>query len=151
MPVIKHKQFIHAPIELCFDLARNVDVHMETTAETKEKAIGGVTKGLLEKGDIVTWEATHFGIKQRLTAKVIHMEKHTVFVDVMVKGAFKCFTHTHQFEEKKDGTVMIDIFDYKSPFGPIGFIADKLFLEKYMRDFIISRGKELTRIAESAN
>ena len=44
---------------------------------------------------------------------------------------------------------MIDTFEYKSPFGPIGMIADKLFLEKYMTDFIISRAKELKRIAEN--
>lgn len=103
MPIIKHKQFIQAPVDVCFDLARNVDIHTETTAKTKEKAVGGVTQGLLEKGDTVTWEATHFGIKQRLTAKVIHMEKPIVFVDIMVKGVFTSFTHTHQFKEEKDG------------------------------------------------
>lgn len=151
MPIIKHKQFIQAPVDVCFDLARNVDIHTETTAKTKEKAINGVTQGLLEKGDTVTWEATHFGIKQRLTAKVIHMEKPTVFVDIMVKGAFRSFTHTHQFKEEKGGTIMIDTFEYTSPFGPIGVIADKLFLEKYMTNFISSRAKELKKIAENVN
>ncbi|SES61803.1 Ligand-binding SRPBCC domain-containing protein [Oceanobacillus limi] len=150
MPIIKHQQFIQAPVKVCFDLARNVDIHTKTTAQTKEKAIGGVTHGLLEKGDTVTWQATHFGIKQRLTAKVIHMEKPLVFVDVMVKGAFSSFTHTHQFKEEKSGTLMMDTFEYKSPFGPFGIIADKIFLEKYMTDFIISRAKALKKIAESA-
>lgn len=148
MPIIKHKQFIQAPLIVCFDLARNVDIHTKTTAKTKEKAVGGVTQGLLEVGDTVTWEAIHFGIKQRLTAKVTHMEKPTEFVDIMVKGAFSSFTHTHQFIEEKGGTLMIDTFEYKSPFGPIGTIADKLFLEKYMTKFIISRAKELKTIAE---
>ncbi|RFB09451.1 cell division protein [Bacillus sp. HNG] len=151
MPIIKHKQFIKAPVDVCFDLVRNVDIHIETAAKTKEKAVGGVTQGLLEIGDTVTWEATHFGIKQRLTAKVTHMEKPTLFVDIMVKGAFSSFTHTHQFKEVKGGTKMIDTFEYKSPFGPFGIIADKLFLEKYMTDFIISRAKELKRIAENVN
>lgn len=93
MPIIKHQQFIQAPVNICFDLARNVDIHTKTTAKTKEKAVGGVTQGLLEKGDTVTWEATHFGIKQRLTAKVTHMEKPKVFVDTMVKGAFNSYTY----------------------------------------------------------
>lgn len=150
MPIIKHKQFIQAPVIVCFDLARNVDIHTKTTAKTKEKAVGGVTQGLLEKGDTVTWEATHFGIKQRLTAKVTHMKKPTVFVDIMVKGAFSSFTHTHQFVEEQGGTLMIDTFEYKAPFGPVGMIADKLFLEKYMTDFIISRARELKKIAENA-
>ncbi|WP_099353096.1 SRPBCC family protein [Fredinandcohnia onubensis] len=151
MPIIKHKQFIQAPVDVCFDLARNVDIHIETTAKTKEKAVGGITQGLLKIGDTVTWEATHFGIKQRLTAKVTQMEKPVVFVDIMVKGAFRSFTHTHQFKEEKGGTLMIDTFEYTSPFGPLGVIADKLFLEKYMTNFIISRTKELKRIAENVN
>ncbi|MFK9093761.1 cell division protein [Bacillus salipaludis] len=151
MPVIRHQQFIKASVEVCFNLARNVDIHTQTTSKTKEKAVGGVTQGYLEKGDTVTWEAIHFGIKQRLTAKVIHMEKSTVFVDIMVKGAFSSFTHTHQFKEEKGGTIMIDTFEYKSPFGPIGIIADKLFLERYMTGFIISRARELKRIVEKGN
>ena len=150
MPIIKHKQFIQAPVVVCFDLSRNVDIHTITTANTMEKAVDGVTQGLLEEGDTVTWEAIHFGIKQRLTAKVTHMVKSTVFVDIMVKGAFSSFTHTHQFVEEKGGTLMIDTFEYKSPFGLIGMIADKLFLENYMTKFIISRAKELKRIAENA-
>jgi len=149
MPIIKHKQLIKAPIEKCFDLARNVDIHMKTTSKTKEKAVGGVTTGLMEEGDIVTWEAVHFGIKQRLTSKVVYMERPNKFVDIMLKGAFKSFTHTHQFIEEKNGTLMIDIFEYSSPLGPLGVIADQLFLEKYMKEFISSKAKELKRIAEN--
>ncbi|WP_058308222.1 SRPBCC family protein [Gracilibacillus massiliensis] len=149
MPVIQHSQFIHAPIDKCFDLARNVDVHTKTTAKTKEKAVGGVTQGLLKEGDTVTWEATHFAVRQKLTAKVIYMKKPHEFVDVMVKGAFHSFTHHHQFSEEQDGTIMTDRFEYKSPFGLIGSIADKLFLEKYMREFIISRANELKKVAET--
>ncbi|WP_185960106.1 hypothetical protein [Planococcus soli] len=59
MPIINHEVYIHAPISKCFDLARDVEVHTETTAKTKERAIAGVTTGLMEKGDCVTCEATH--------------------------------------------------------------------------------------------
>ncbi|SES23821.1 Ligand-binding SRPBCC domain-containing protein [Gracilibacillus ureilyticus] len=148
MPIIKHSQFIDAPVDNFFDLARNVDIHIKTTAGTRETAVAGVTQGLLEEGDTVTWEATHFGIKQRLTAKVTYMDKPKVFVDIMLKGAFHSFTHKHQFMEESGGTIMIDTFEYKSPFGLIGLIADKIFLEKYMRRFIISRAEGLKMIAE---
>lgn len=149
MPVITHQEYIKAPIEVCFDLARNIDVHTETTSHTKERAVGGVTTGLIEKGESVTWEAVHLGVKQRLTAKIIEMERPYRFVDVMVRGAFKSFTHTHTFEMKDERTVMTDHFDYKSPFGVIGKLADRLFLEKYMTDFIVRRAKALKEIAEN--
>jgi len=148
MPLIEHQQFIKAPIEVCFDLARNVEIHTLTTSQTKERAIGGVTEGHLEQGDSITWEAIHFGIKQKLTAKVILMERPKKFVDIMTKGSFHSFVHTHQFIEEAGGTLMIDIFQYKSPLGLIGILIDKLFLEKYMKSFIVSRAKELKKIAE---
>ena len=148
MPIIVHRQFIKAPIELCFDLARNVDIHTQTTSNTKERAVGGVMQGLLVEGDTVTWEAVHFGIKQRLTVKVTLMEKPAKFVDVLLNGAFHSFVHTHQFIEKDGGTMMIDTFQYKSPLGPLGVLADILFLQKYMETFIASRAKSLKEIAE---
>lgn len=149
MPVIEHQEFIKAPVEVCFDLARNVDIHTQTASKTKERAVGGVIQGLLEEGDMVTFEAVHFGIKQRLTAKVTSMEKPNQFVDIMVKGAFHSFVHTHRFLEETEGTIMVDRFQYTSPFGSIGVMADKLFLEKYMKAFIVSRAKSLKKIAES--
>ncbi|MDR7073057.1 SRPBCC family protein [Fictibacillus barbaricus] len=151
MPVIQHKEYIAAPIEICFDLARNINVHTQTTSHTKEKAIGGVTSGLIEEGESVTWEAVHLGVKQRLTAKIIEMERPYRFVDVMVKGAFHSFTHTHTFEDTNEGTVMVDHFEYKSPFGIIGKLADFLFLEKYMTNFLVTRAKALKDIAESGD
>ncbi|MDI7744036.1 hypothetical protein QMK38_18665 [Lysinibacillus fusiformis] len=64
---------------------------------------------------MVTWEAIHLGNKQKLTAKVTHMKKPTDFVDIMLKGPFKSFTHTHRFVERNGGTLMIDLIEYKSP------------------------------------
>ncbi|MFT9600537.1 SRPBCC family protein [Mesobacillus sp.] len=148
MPTKKQQILIKAPIEVCFDLARNVDIHIETNSKTYEKAVGGVTKGFLEEGDSVTWEAVHFKIRQRLTAQVIKMRRPYEFVDVMVKGAFHSFTHTHQFIETENGTLMVDVFQYKSPFGLLGRLADKVILERYMDEFIRTRGISLKTIAE---
>lgn len=148
MPVITYTTYIEAPISHCFDLAKNVDVHTQTTSTTKEKAVAGVTMGLLNKGDSVTWEATHFGVRQRLTARITEMNAPYTFTDELVKGAFHSFTHTHTFTECGTGTVMEDIFHYQSPLGILGQLADRLFLERYMKGFIVSRAIELKKIAE---
>lgn len=148
MPVIEHEISIHAPIHLCFDLARNVEAHVASTGRTRERAVAGVTSGLLENSDTVTWEAVHFGVRQRLTAQITEMNPPSDFTDIMVKGAFHSFEHRHQFFEVGNGTIMRDTFQYKSPFGAIGRLADRLFLERYMRRFIEFRAHELKRMAE---
>ncbi|HLG27148.1 MAG TPA: SRPBCC family protein [Paenisporosarcina sp.] len=87
-------------------------------------------------------------MRQRLTAKISEMKEPHSFTDVMVKVAFHSFSHTHDFIDNGTGTIMKDIFEYKSPFGIIGQLADKLFLEKYMRNFLVSRANELKKMAE---
>lgn len=148
MPTIHHEIFIQAPIAVCFDLARNIDVHIQTTGTTNERAVAGVTSGLIENGQTVTWEATHLGVRQKLTAQIIDLERPYRFVDTMVNGAFHSFTHIHEFVESGTGTIMKDTFSYKSPLGVLGIIADKLFLERYMREFIVNRAEGLKKIAE---
>ncbi|MFX8875810.1 hypothetical protein ABTM97_19785, partial [Acinetobacter baumannii] len=78
-------------IEKCFDLARSIDLHQISTAETNEKAIAGKTNGLINLNETVTWEATHFGIRQKLTSKITKFDRPYHFRDEQVKGAFKCF------------------------------------------------------------
>ncbi len=35
MPVIEYQQFIKAPVDICFDIKRSVDIHTKTTKWTK--------------------------------------------------------------------------------------------------------------------
>jgi len=148
--VLRVETRIRAPTERCFDLARSVETHLGSTSETGEKAIGGVTTGLLGPGDWVTWEAVHLGIKQRLTAQITRFERPHVFVDEMIRGAFASFTHTHEFRSDGDATLMVDTFSYVSPLGWLGVLADKLFLERYMTSFLRKRAEYLKRVAEEA-
>ena len=152
MPKIEVITEVEAPIERVFDLSRSIEVHEQGQMTKKEKAIAGKISGLIEKGESVTWEAVHFGIKQRLTSKVVEMEKPVYFRDSMVSGAFKRFDHDHIFESKGNGmTRMIDVFDYTSPLGILGRIADNLFLENYMTKLLRERNSEIKNIAESKN
>jgi ligand-binding SRPBCC domain-containing protein len=112
--------------------------------------VGGVTLGLLELGDEVTWEARHLGVRQRLTVRVSRLERPALFEDVMVRGAFASLRHVHEFVPRDGGTTMVDTFTFASPLGPLGAIVDRVFLAGYMRRFLISRANELKQIAESA-
>jgi hypothetical protein len=55
LPAIHVETYIAAPPDRCFDLARNVELHLDSTSATKERAVAGVTSGLLELNDEVTW------------------------------------------------------------------------------------------------
>ena len=148
MPTIVVETEINAPPEICFDLVRDISLHLKTAAETNERAVDGVTSGKISLGQTVTFEAVHFGIRQRLTAKVVEFEPPTRFVDEMSEGVFDSFRHVHEFLPTENGTLMRDTLVWTSPLGFIGKIADKLFLENYLKNFVRRRNAQLKCEAE---
>ena|ERR1700741_1889266 len=149
MPVITLHTIINAPIERCFLLSLSVDLHKASVYQTKEKAIAGITSGIMQPGDTVTWEANHFGMKLQMTSKVSAYNKPTYFISEMIKGPFKKLHHQHLFREENGKTVMTDIFELKAPFGILGRIAETLFLTHYMQRFLMLRNEYIRNVAES--
>lgn len=149
MPVIELTTAVGAPVERVFDLSRSIDLHMDSTAATGERAVAGVTSGLIGFGQEVTWRARHFGVWQRLTVRITAFEPPFHFADTMLRGAFRRMEHHHYFEPAAGGTRMRDVFDYASPLGFLGRAADVLFLERYMRSFLEERNRVIRAAAES--
>ena len=149
MPEIRLETFIAAPVERCFDLSRSIDLHKVSLEHTGEKAIDGKTSGLIEKGEFVTWEARHFGVKQKLSVKITELKPPGYFCDEMTKGAFKIMRHEHFFECRDGGTLMIDKFYYEVPFWIFGAGFDYFVLKNYMRRLLESRNKTIKQFAES--
>jgi ligand-binding SRPBCC domain-containing protein len=150
MPILKLVTEIHAPIERVFDLSRSIDLHRASMTGSDEAAVAGVTAGLIELGQSVTWRARHFGVWQRLTSRVTALDRPTHFRDEMVSGAFARFVHDHDFEATASGTRMTDTFDYTSPLWVLGRLADALFLERYMRALLAERNRVIQEVAESS-
>lgn len=148
MPTIILETHIHAPPNVCFDLMRDIRIHTETTAQTDEKAVAGVTDGMIGLGQTVTFEGTHFGMRQRLTVKVVEFERPRLFVDEMTEGRFKAFKHIHEFFPSKKGTLMKDTLIWTSPFGIVGRVVDRVLLERHLSDLVTKRNKILKEIAE---
>lgn len=149
MPRIQISLYVDAPPERCFDLARSIDLHQRSTARTEERAVAGVATGLIGLGQEVTWEARHFGLRQRLTSRITAFDRPHHFRDSQVRGAFRCFDHDHYFVAEGTGTRMTDIFTFQAPLGPLGWLAERLFLTAYMRRFLEERNRVVKEVAES--
>src|SRR5262249_33807978 len=136
MPKIVLVTLIHAPPERCFDLSRSIDLHVVSMQQTGERAVGAVTSGLLGLGEEVTWSARHLGVRQPLTSRITAFDRPHHFRDSMVRGAFRRFDHDHFFAMRGADTEMRDVFDFESPLGPLGRLADALVLERYLRSLL---------------
>jgi ligand-binding SRPBCC domain-containing protein len=149
MPLILLETRIRAPRERVFDLARSIDAHPASTPGTSERAVAGVTSGLIGLGDEVTWRARHLGVTQHLSVRITAFDPPRHFQDRMLRGAFARMCHDHDFVEDSSGdTLMTDRFDFAAPLGPLGRLAEKLFLTRYRRRFLETRNTLLKTLAE---
>lgn len=152
MPLIVLETRIRAPRERVFDLARSIDAHQASTPGSAERAIAGVTSGLIGLGQEVTWRARHLGVTQHLTVRITAFDRPNHFQDVMLRGAFARMRHDHHFAEDPldlAATLMIDRFEFAAPLGPLGRLAESLFLTRYLRRFLLQRNAILKHSAES--
>ncbi len=140
---------IKAPLQTVFDVSRNIDIHQQSASKSKEKAIAGVTSGLINFNETVTWRGKHFGFYLTHKSRMTAMDLHDYFVDEMEEGKFKTFRHEHFFEEKNKVTIMTDKLQYETPFGIIGKLFDVLFLKKHLTQFLLERNKILKRVSEN--
>jgi ligand-binding SRPBCC domain-containing protein len=148
MAVITIQTLIRATPERCFDASRDLDLHLRSMGHTGERAVGGRTSGLIELGEEVTWEAVHFGVRQRLTSKITAYDRPHYFQDSMVRGAFHSFVHDHYFEACADGTMMKDVLTFHSPLAWIGAIVDRLVMSRYLTRLLTTRNEIVRKVLE---
>ena len=149
MPALRLTTLIHAPRSRCFDLARSVDLHRLSTEQTREQIVAGVRHGLMGLHDEVTWRAWHLGVRQSLSSRITAFDPPHHFRDSMLRGAFARFDHDHFFNEHAGVTEIRDVFDYDAPLGPLGALAERLFLNTYLRRLLARRNQVIKRVAES--
>ena len=150
MQLIHIETKIAAPPERCFLLSLNIDLHKESTAQTSERAIAGVTHGLIGPNETVTWQARHFGFMLTHETLISKYARPNHFQDIMLRGMFKSFEHDHYFFELPDGiTLMRDELRFAAPLGPLGLLAEALVLRRYLTGFLNERNQLIKAVAES--
>ena len=77
------------------------------------------------------------------------MQTPASFTDEMVSGDFKNMKHEHHFMPIKNGTLMIDLFSFESPYGAAGKIVNYIFLKRYLRKLLERRNQAIKEFAET--
>ena len=150
MQLIQIQTHFAAPPDRCFLLSLNIDLHKESTAQTSERAIAGVTHGLIGPKETVTWQGRHFGLVLTHETLISKYDQPNHFQDIMLRGTFKSFEHDHYFDEQPDGTTLMrDELRFAAPLGPLGWLAETLILRRYLSSFLMERNQLIKAVAES--
>lgn len=144
---IEVRSHFDLPVEKVFDAERDISLHARTQAHRGERPVDGITAGLIEAGQEVEWEAVHFGVRQRLRVRIAAMDRPRSFRVVMVRGAFKSMRHDHVFHGLDAGRCeKVDVLEIEAPGGPLGWVAERVFLGTYMRRFLQRKNADLKAI-----
>jgi ligand-binding SRPBCC domain-containing protein len=66
-----------------------------------------------------------------------------------VIGDFKMMKHEHHFKPCDNGTLLIDLFHFETPFGLLGQWMNNLYLTKYLKKLLEERNNKIKEYAES--
>lgn len=149
MPTIHLTTFIAAPADRVFDLSRSIDLHKKSMSHAKEEAVAGTTMGLIGLNESVTWKARHLMKTRYLKSEITAMDRPHFFTDEMKQGDFKSMKHEHHFKQIENGTLMIDIIHFESPYGKLGRLFNSIYLTGYMQKLIEQRNAVIKEYAES--
>ena len=149
MPTIHLTTFVAAPADRVFDLCRSIELHRKSMAHTREEAIAGTTNGLIQLNETVTWKAKHLLKTRVLRSKITAMTRPLFFTDEMLDGDFKSLRHEHHFKAIDNGTLLIDLFTFESPYGGLGQLLNRFFLVNYLKRLLDQRNKMIKEYAET--
>ena len=101
------------------------DMAFEIIGEPPEKAYAGLLLEYRVKVPLLGWSTWLTEIK--------YVEDGVSFMDEQRVGPYKLWLHTHKLEDVDGGTRMTDDIRYLVPFGPIGLLANFLFVGRTLR------------------
>jgi len=149
MPTIHLTTFIAAPADRVFDLCRHIGLHTQTMAAFKEEAVAGTRFGLIGNDETVTWKARHVGKTRLLRVKVSDMKIPEQFVVEQAEGDFKAMRHEYYCKPCDNGTILVELFHFETPYGQLGRWFNSIYLNRYLRKMLEQRNATLREVAES--
>lgn len=102
---------------------------------------------IMYPGMIIEYTVRPFaGIPMRWVTEITHVRENRYFVDEQRIGPYRMWHHEHSIERIDGGVLMKDIVSYQPPFGPIGQIANSLFIRRQLENIFSYRERALVGI-----
>ena len=98
-------------------------------------------------GQIIQYTVTPLlNIPLKWVTEITHVVDKKYFVDEQRFGPYALWHHKHFIREIDGGIEMEDVIHYKIPFGPIGVLANYLFVQKKLGSIFVYRRKKLIEL-----
>ena len=93
-------------------------------------------------GMIIEYRVTPLlGIKLKWVTEITQVIPKQYFIDNQMIGPYKIWHHQHHLTPVEGGVKMFDLIHYLPPFGPLGTLANQLFIKKQLNGIFEYRTK----------
>ena len=101
----------------------------------------------MREGTLIDYTIDIMSIPIRWTTLITRYDPPNIFVDQQLKGPYSMWHHTHTFEKINDYETLIkDTVIYSLPFGPLGKIAQYIYIHKELNYIFSYRSKKIQEL-----
>lgn len=145
MGVLFRKTFIKTDINSCWDFFSSPENLAKITPPSMEFFIREYDGRKMYEGQQIAYTVIPFaGFKVKWLTEIQSVTLNREFVDLQIEGPYKIWHHRHSFKEKNGGIEMIDVVHYKLPLGLLGKLAEKLIVQRKLKEIFDYREKVIT-------
>lgn len=101
-----------------------------TPAEMNFRILSDISGKPMYEGMMIVYKVSPLlGISMTWATEITHIRPGVFFIDEQRIGPYAMWHHEHWFEPHEGGVRMKDILHYAVPMGPLGSLANALFVE----------------------
>jgi ligand-binding SRPBCC domain-containing protein len=142
------KQLVNTSIEKAWDFfSKPGNLSTITPPEMDFRLTTPIDEPKMYAGQIITYKVSPTGrFRINWVTEITQVDEGRMFIDEQRFGPYSFWHHRHIFTENESGVEMTDIVTYKIPFGFIGRIANRLFIQKKLRQIFDYRFSSVEKI-----
>ena len=145
---IQREQLVRAPLAEVFEFfarARNLEALTPPFLRFEVLTPEPIR---MAPGTLIDYRLRLRGVPMHWRTLIEAWEPGRMFVDRQLRGPYRLWHHTHEFEPRPGGTLVRDVVRYEIPLGPIGTVARALFVRRDLERVFEFRRGAVTRLLE---
>jgi ligand-binding SRPBCC domain-containing protein len=147
---LERKQLIPGDVSTVFGFFENPHNLKDITPAWLSFRVKSSTDNVVRHGTRISYTIRWLGLPVRWESLIARYERGVVFADQMLRGPYKSWYHTHEFNEVPEGVEMTDRVVYEMPFGLLGRLAHALMVRRQLNAIFDHRAARIARLLHPA-
>jgi uncharacterized protein len=143
---LQFEQWIPASIKEVFSFFSNASNLEKLTPGWLNFRILSQSTPQIQAGTLIEYQLKLHGIPFTWKTLIEEWIPEKQFVDTQLKGPYSLWHHTHTFEEKDGGVLMIDKIRYQVPLGILGHLVAGNYVKKDITRIFDYRKEVITKV-----